>query len=370
MEKASSCAGVLGTGGTRMKIALLGDLRAIHFIRWVRALRSRDHEVHVFSSHAPREYELQASDVLLPLSPPWGYFGNAPSLRGALSRLAPDLLHVHFASGYGTLATLSGFHPRMLSVWGSDVYQFPDRSPLHRWWIAQIVGGADLVTATSHAMARRTRSLVQTDVEVVPFGIDIDKFSPGSGSSSGELTIGTARSLLHRYGLDILIQAFADFVSHEGSPSVRLLIAGDGPEEGRLRRLSAACGTADRVEFVGRLKHADMPAFLRRLDIFVMPSRYESFGVAALEACACEVPVIVSNVGGLPETVVDGVTGLIVERENVCALSTALSALAGSPATRRRLGRAGRARVIEHYTWGKCVDQMEGLYRRFAGSPA
>jgi glycosyltransferase involved in cell wall biosynthesis len=349
-----------------MKLALVGNLQAIHFVRWIEALRARGHDVRVYSSHWPRQALRSPNGwTELPFPAPWGYLANVLFLRSALRRTRPDVLHVHFASGYGTLATLTGFHPRMVSVWGSDVYLFPERSTLHRRWIAEVLRRADLVTATSHAMAGRTRSLVDVPIEVVPFGVDADQFSPNPDPGRSGLTVGTARSLKHRYGLDVLIRAFADFAGRQPDREARLLIAGDGPERHRLQWLAADLGVAASVGFVGHVSHADMPAFMRQLDIFVMPSRHESFGVAALEACACEVPVIVSDAGGLPEVVIDGQTGLVVEREDVAALADALWSLAESEPLRMRLGRAGRARVLEEYLWDQSVDRMEAIYRRF-----
>ena len=133
-----------------MRLALMGDITATHFARWVEALRKRHHELLVLSMHGPSSPSLpDISFVRLPVPPPFGYFVNAPIVARALKTAQPDLLHVHFASGYGTLATQSGYRPRLLSVWGSDVFQFPDRSPLHRWLIARNVRAMDFVTSTS-----------------------------------------------------------------------------------------------------------------------------------------------------------------------------------------------------------------------------
>ena len=250
-------------------------------------------------------------------------------------------------------------------MWGSDVYQFPDRSLLHRLLLTQVLRSADHISATSHTMAERTRHFTTTPIDVVSFGVDTDQFHPRNlAKQDHELRIGTARTLKRRYGIDILLRAFALLTARGDSTRIRLVIAGDGPERIRLESLAEILGIRSAVEFGGRVPHAHMPQFLQSLDIFVAPSRYESFGVAVLEACACELPVVVSDVGGLPEVVLDGVTGLVVERENPAALADRLGRLVDSAELRRQLGSAGRSHVITNYQWEHSVDRMESLYQR------
>lgn len=373
LEHEEPGAGPSATGSLKdllMKIALLGNLASIHLIRWTNSLAARGHEVHVLSCHTPTEpLDHRANSISLPVPAPIGYFLNALHLRRELDRLNPDLLHVHFASGYGTLGSLSRFHPRLLSVWGSDVYLFPERSPLHRWLLRYTLRSAECISSTSEAMAAVTGRLAGRRVEVVPFGIDVDRFQPsGTTHDPAELTIGTARTLAPRYGVDLLIRAFADlFREMEGSTTNRrlhLLIIGDGPERNRLERLATGLGVRDRLEFGGHIAHESMPAALNRMDVFVAPSRSESFGVAVLEASACGLPVVVFDVGGLPEVVLAGQTGLVVRRESVPALTSALAHLAEDARLRDRMGRAGRQHVLKRYRWRDSIDEMEQLYQQ------
>ena len=130
--------------------------------------------------------------------------------------------------------------------------------------------------------------------------------------------------------------------------------------------LSHQLGIATRTEFIGAVAHADVPRWLNCMDIYAAPSRLdsESFGVAAIEACACALPVVVSDVDGLSEVVLDGETGIVVPRNDVPALQAALTRLVLDPALRQRLGREGRAHVAREYEWGRCVDWMEQCYIR------
>jgi glycosyltransferase involved in cell wall biosynthesis len=149
-------------------------------------------------------------------------------------------------------------------------------------------------------------------------------------------------------------------------PGTRLLIAGEGPERPSLQRLATRLGLVDRVEFAGEVAHDEVPKVLARMDVFAMPSTWEGFGVAAIEAAAMELPVVASNIHGIPDAVEDGVTGILVPTKNVGALTDAILRLLRDPDERRRMGRAGREMVSRRYSWADNVRQMEVLYDELA----
>jgi glycosyltransferase involved in cell wall biosynthesis len=264
--------------------------------------------------------------------------------------------------------------PVLLSVWGSDVYDFPYESALRGRLIRGNLRRATAIASTSHAMARQVQRLVPaiTDIAVTPFGVDLARFRPDpSHRSSGPLTIGIVKSLATKYGVDLLLRAFAGLVADADvktllADELRLLIVGDGPQRAELEALARELGIALRTEFTGAVAHADVPAWLNRLDIYAAPSRLdsESFGVAVIEASACALPVVVSDVGGLPEVVRDDETGLVVPRDDVPALQAALKRLVLDGALRERLGQRGRVHVEREYEWGHCVDLMERCLER------
>ena len=354
-----------------MRIALLGPANSIHLQRWAAALVARGHAVSVVSQHRVERWLLpERADVhWLPHEGQSGYFTNTLALRRHLASWRPDLLNVHYASGYGTTGALARFRPTLLSVWGSDVYDFPYESAVKGWLVRKILRRATAVASTSHAMAAQVRRLTpeRRDIAVTPFGVDLARFA-AQPSPRGPLTIGIVKSLAAKYGVDLLLRAFAGLCAdadvRAAHPACRLLIVGDGPQHDELVRLAAQLGIAERTQFVGAVPHTDVPHWLRQLDIYAAPSRLdsESFGVAVIEAGACGLPVVVSDAGGLPEVVAAGETGLVVPRDDVPALQAALKRLVLDAELRERLGRQGRAHVEREYEWGRCVDLMERCY--------
>jgi len=355
-----------------MRVLLLGAASSIHLQRWANALAAAGLQVHCVSMHEPLAAGWHASVQMhsLSVASPAGYLLNAPAVRGLMRRLRADLLHAHYASGYGLLGTVSGCRPRLVSVWGSDVFEFPERSRVHRALLRWVLASADAVACTSQALLERSRSLVGNAQRLVltPFGIDLTAFTTGPARTDEQqtrgLTIGSTKGSEPVYGADLLLRAFARLV--QGSaPTLRLRIAGAGDptQQAALQTLAQSLGVHAQTDFIGVLAHADVPAELRRLDVFVAPSREESFGVAVLEASACGVAVVASRVGGLPEVVVDGHTGLLVPPDDVSALTNAIARLLDDPALRKRMAAAGPDWVASRYAWPACVQTMLGVYR-------
>jgi L-malate glycosyltransferase len=369
-----------------MRVALLAPASVVHTQRWVSGLTARGIDVLLLTQHPAAEWQVPARARLrlLPFRGEKGYFLNVLAARRALSEFSPDLVNSHYASGYGTLATLVGRRPHLMSVWGSDVYDFPYQSALAGRLIRFNLRRADDIASTSHVMAAQVSRLVRRSgkIHITPFGVECERFVPRSTNTADRwVTIGTVKTLAHKYGVDLLIDAFArllrdtDAVLDGVRERLRLLLVGDGPQRAYLEAQVEALGMRSRVTFTGQVAHSEVPGWLNRLDVFVAASRLdsESFGVAVIEASSCGLPVVVSDVGGLPEVVQHGVTGLIVPRDDSAALCAALKQLVLDDNLRATMGHAGRALVQREYEWQRCVDKMVDCYDRVVqrhGAPA
>lgn len=358
-----------------MRIAFLAAATSVHAQRWVAELARRGHEIILFTQHPETRWvpPISVRVEFLRRRGSAGYIFNVQQLRRRISIFRPEVLNCHYASGYGTTAALCGFHPLVMSVWGSDVYDFPYQA----WWKHALIRAnlrrADIIASTSYDMAGQVRRLVPElkHVMVTPFGVDCEKFKPVVGVRDSRFhTIGTTKGLALIYGIDLLVRAFA-LVSEDrriaeprNSVQLRLIIVGHGGERAKIECLATSLGVESRIEFVGYVPHEEIPKWLNLFDVFVAPSRQESFGVSVIEASACGIPVIVSDAGGLPEVVQAGKTGYVVPKENVEALAESIVKLLIDRSLQLKMGEAGRKFVQSEYEWGNCVDRMEDVYQR------
>lgn len=348
-----------------MRICFLANAASVHTLKWVNHFSRIGHDVHLLSFEAPGPCGPGVTYHRLPLSHASGlrYFLAAGAVRKLLSTIGPDLAHAHYASGYGTLARWCGFHPWVLSVWGSDVFEFPARSPLHRRLLKKNLASADRICSTSRFMADHVRKYCECPVTLTPFGVDCDEFSPRPVPPSESFAIGTVKTLEATYGIDVLIRSFARVVArYKGSKKLRLVIAGEGPLRKNLELLAKESGVGGLTAFLGHIPHDRVPSLLNSLALFVSVSRFETFGVAAVEASASGLPVVISDAGGLPEVVRHGITGIMVPHGDLEATAQAISTLIEDDSLRQRLGVAGREFVLQNYEWCENASRMERLY--------
>ena len=171
-----------------MKVALLSSASSIHTVRWANALSEKGLEVHVISQHPQLEpMDKKVKVHLLPFRSVLGYFTMVPSVRKILNEIKPDILNAHYASGYGTTARLVNYRPWLLSVWGSDVYDFPYKSFLHKRLVQKNLLAADAVASTSVCMAEQVNTLAAglKQISITPFGVDTAFFQSLSNSIQG-----------------------------------------------------------------------------------------------------------------------------------------------------------------------------------------
>jgi len=359
-----------------MRLCFLADAKITHTQRWVRFFARQGHEVHLISFReealpgvmvhpVKRTIPVRISPVASTLGK-LGYFTYVRKFKNLIGSIAPDILHAHWATSYGLMGAWSGYHPFVLSTWGSDVFDFPHRSFWHRKLLQYILGRADHLTATSRMLTAETKLYLKNakEVHTIPFGVDISRFRPLERDPDAGVTVGIVKRLEKKYGIDYLIRAFAHIAGDH--PQSKLLIVGDGSEETSLKRLAEELNVRERIHFAGYVDNDAVPEYLNRMDIFVVPSvlSSETFGVAAVEAAACQLPVIASDIGGLPEVVLDGETGFLVPSRDDRAVAERLDRLIADESLRKRMGIAGRRFVEEHYVWEANAMLMSRLYKR------
>jgi L-malate glycosyltransferase len=350
-----------------MKLLLLAPGRSIHTHKWALYFQQKGWKVKVatFQDHYSEENAKEIDTVILPKKLPGklSYFGAVPFIKKLLNSFKPDIFHAHFLSSYGLIGALTNFHPYYVSVWGTDIFQFPQKNPLNRKLIEFTLNRADEICSTSHVMGKETNKYTNKDINITPFGVDLDVFKPMPKEDKHVIQVGIVKALSDKYGIGTLIKAFKRV--HEKHPNTELVIVGGGPQLDDYKILAEELGIRNKVKFTGRIPNNEVPKFINQMDIFTVPSRdQESFGVAAVEAMACGVPVVVTHVGGLPEVVVEGETGFIVPKEKPDKLAAAICKLIENKEERLKIGRNGVEHVQKEYDWYENASRMEKLYQQ------
>lgn len=378
----SSLTRIERTLGRPPRVLMVAEAATSHTHKWARYFDEHGYDVTVVSQSAGEIEGVRT--IRFPPDGAWWTklprvrFGGGwqrwlagwPRWRHILKTVAPDIVHVHFIPGEARDYFYYRGVPRLVvSTYGADVIfeQHAPPPPATVRRVKSLLKQATRVTALSQFLEVETRRYVGPDREipVIPFGVDCDQFQPPTMRDYGvskPVVLGFIKQLSPKYGPEILLEAFARI--HAKRPATQLIFAGGGVLETALRRRTAELGLSAHVEFVGRQPHAAVPSLMHRLDIFVMPSTYQSetFGVAAVEASACGLPVVASAVGGVPESVVDGQTGILVPPLDPAALAEACLTLIDHPARRQSMGAAGRRFALARYNWQDTAAQMRVVY--------
>ena len=214
-------------------------------------------------------------------------------------------------------------------------------------------------------MALETHQYTPKEIEITPFGVNTDLFKKIPVHRDDTYIIGNVKTLLPKYGIDVLIKAFQLVVDRNADKELRLEIVGTGPDHEKLEQLAKSLEIADKVHFIGQVENSSLPSYYNRFLVAVSASVWnsESFGVVAVEAMACECPVVTSDADGFTEVVKDGETGFIVPKKDVEKTAEAIQKFIDHPELRDEMGRKGRERVLALYDWNKNVDMMVDIYQ-------
>ena len=376
----------------------------IHVAELAAALVRRGHEVTVFTRRDSERLHWEqvlpsgvalvnvdagparavSKDRLLPYIPEF-----AERIAGYWAENPPHVVHGHFwMSGIACIeavgklqqqglplpAVAQTFHA--LGVVKRRHQGVEDTSPAERGtlepWVARSVDRV-IATCPDEAFELRALGVSQRRISIVPCGVDVVKFTPDGPARlrGSRLRLAAIGRLVPRKGVDTVIEALG-LLAESGRKDIELVVVGGAvakdriasdPEVRRLRALAESLGVEGQVIFAGQVARDDMPPLLRSMDAVVCTPWYEPFGIVPLEAMASGVPLIAAAVGGLSETVVDGVTGLHVLPRDPASVAGAIRRLADDEGLRARLGAAGVERARSRYTWDRVAADTERVYR-------
>ncbi len=353
-----------GIVATELGLSLARSGYSVHFICAGLPLRLRQYRDNVFY------HEVEVVDYPVFQYPPYTLSLATAMAETAISQDL-DILHVHYAiphaaSGYLARQMIGGDRLKLITtLHGTDITlvgQEPSFFPMTRFLIEQ----SDAVTAVSSFLARETRDVfhVERPVTVIPNFVDTRRFRPLDNpdlraryARDDEALVVHASNFREVKNLPAVVDVFAAVAADRPA---RLLLLGDGPErEPALVRLRGL-GLADQVEAPGLVE--DLGEVLPVADLMLLPSRHESFGLVALEAMSCGVPVIATNQGGTDEFIDDGVNGYLRDPDDVAGMAAAAVALLGDPGLHRHLREEARRDAVETFGTHCVLKRYVELY--------
>lgn len=246
-----------------------------------------------------------------------------------------------------------------------------------KWWgrvlLGSLVGSPDGIITVNPVLAERSRFLDAGELELIPNGVDTALFAPRPPDGELQRNLALASDdrvalFVGRFspvkGLRYLLRAAAEL--RDKLPRFRLLLAGGGSvaEEEEVKASIGRLGLERETRLLGPIAHDQLPALYSLAHVLVLPSLMEATSIAGLEAMACGLPLVASDVGGLPLIVAEGITGRLVPPADSGALARALRQVLGDEGKRRRLGAAARLAVEESFTWDSVAVRTEVFYRR------
>ena len=349
-----------------------------------KALGQRGHEIHFISSSLPFRLSHVAGNIFfhevnVQTYPLFEYPPYTLSLTSKMVDIAKhaglDVMHVHYAIPHATSAVMArqilateGVHvPVVTTLHGTDITligQDPSFAPVVPWSINE----SDGITAVSNYLRQETYDHfdVHNGIEVIPNFIDTDRFHRENKEHfkqalcpNGEKLIVHVSNFRPVKNAQQVVEIFARL--RDDDLPVKLLLVGDGPDRVPAEHKARDLGVYDDIRFLG--KQDPVEEILSIADVFLMPSGSETFGLAALEAMACDVPVVASRVGGLPELVVDGETGFLCELDDLDAFTKRTKRLLTDAELHHRMAEGARTRALHEFDISEIVPLYENYYK-------
>ena len=361
-----------------MKICYIAEGASIHTQRWLNYFAAKGHEVHLIYWQARPGYHENVRVHLLkrfapkiwPVTRYFSFLQWIFKIRKLVKEIKPDVLDAHFVIDNGLLAACSGFHPFVVTAWGSDVLIFPRRNFIWKIVAGFVLKRADKVICDSEVVKTGLLSLGTKSEKIIKVynGINTSQFSPQRADEALKNKLGTAgfptvisiRHLRPLYNVTMLVKAIPLVLKQ--APQARFIIAGDGLQRGYLENLAATLGVAPDVSFIGYIPHDELPGYLASSDVYVTTSRSDSTSQSLQEAMACELAPVVTDLPANREWVKDGENGFIVPQDDHQALGERILFLIKNSETRAKFGKINRKLIEDNAEYEKEMGKVEKLY--------
>lgn len=348
-----------------MKICLIADATSVHSLRWAEYFIQRGDEVHLISYEHPQT-NIQGINLHVISS----FFQNLYlsfiprhiKIYFLVKKIKPDIIHAHFISKFGFHAAFLGIHPLVMSAWGDDILIIPHWSRF-LWYFTKItLQKADLIYAASNDIKNKIIYNFNISPEIIKInthGVDIRLFHPEQKriDNNEKIVVFSNRNFYPVYSIETLLESIPLILTKKSN--IFFKIMGKGPEEKALKKYVKEKGIDKYVDFIDWIDSKFMPKYLNSCDIYISTSLSDGTPVSMLEAMACGLPCIMTNVGGVGEWIKPDFTGLLFQPKNSEDLAYKIIELAQDKQKRIFIGKNARDMIIKYADKAKIMFDVE-----------
>jgi len=358
-----------------IRLAFLADGESVHTKRWLTYFVGKGYDVHLITSTAKPIKGVKIHELRFSLARNAYFLAHASfplrawKIRKMVRKINPDVLHAHYITNYGVCAAFSGFHPFVLSPWGSDITTDPQRSPIKKLLIRFALKKADLVEAYDTRALLMELGCDPRKIFVQPWGVNTNQFSPKARSKSLRRSLGVdnvysvlcARYWRPPYNVEVFVKAVPLVLKR--MKNVKFVMLGGGPLEPKLKELARRLGVYKNIVFVGLVPEAEMPAYLASVDVHVDPiGGRGGIGQTTRQVMSCGTAYVLSDTVGVRS--VDCLHGLLFKQMDHRDLARKIVQLLRNEKLRKEIGEKSRKVALEIFDMEKTMKPWENVYHK------
>mgnify|MGYP001281455487 CR=1 FL=1 len=305
----------------------------------------------------------------------WFFFAFI-HLNAIIKKTKPDILHGGYVPISGFLCSLINFHPFLLMPWGSDILIFPDKTFLHKLLISFIIKRSDSIVCDAEVVRKKIIEIdsnqINKDIVLFPWGINLDMFNSQKKSSIREkfdlddkFVIICTRNHESIYGIDILLESLNDLIKID--KRIYLFLLGSGSLTSNYKKYIESNSLLDNVNMPGRIRNSELPLYLTSSDIYVSSSYSDGTSICLLEAMACQLSVVVSNISSNCEWVKNGINGYLFEKGSSSDLTEKIKLLMQNKELRKKQASYNMQIAKEKADWNVNFKKLERVYSSMIG---
>lgn len=349
-----------------MRICFLGHGKSVHIKRWLQYFRKKGHDVHLitFCDADIEDVKVYNAGSLNINSNGgnWQYISKLGQVKKLIRDINPDIVNAHYVTSYGFIGALAGFSPLVVSAWGSDILVTPKENMVYKGITRYALNKADLITSDSNYMTQEILKLTNTRTVTVPMGVEGKLCNLPRNESAECLKILSLRSIDKNSNIDLIVKAFSILVNKYGYRSAKLIIVNDGPEIQNIRRLVEEENLAHNVELLGFVHREELLNLLLSSNIYISIPTSDSTSVTLLEAMACGIINIVSDIPANTEWIQDGINGIILKYRDPESIAKAILSAAEDYKLKQSSVEINRDIILKRAVWEDNMDEIEKQY--------